>query len=260
MVDQQQLGRRIQERRKAQGFTQEQLGSLLGVSAQAVSKWENGESAPDIGLLPSLCQALATSADGLLGIEASAGIESLTDQLVARLTQLKGAPRESALFSLYTRLHFLGAEAHRRPTVSSSSIIEDDGSVRVWQANGLVAATFAGQPKGPMDPEAVTAARLLLEHWGVVQHLVDGPKGEAALRELLERPETLHTMMGELMDAGLVIRDRRGYSLDPRMGLAWGVLFRNLMTRPPGAMMIIQQDDSKPEEEGQHGAHAGERL
>lgn len=260
MIDQQQLGRRIQEHRKAQGFTQEQLGALLGVSAQAVSKWENGESAPDIGLLPSLCQALATSADGLLGIEATAGLESLAEQLVSRLTQLKGAAREAALFGLYTRLHFLGAEVHRRPGVSASSIVDDAGNVRYWQANGLIAATFADQAKGQLDPEAVTGARLMLEHWGVVQHLIDAPKGEAALREVLERPEALHTIMGELMDAGLVIRDRRGYSLDPRMGLAWGVLFRNLMTRPAGTTMIIQQDDNKPEEGAPDGPDASERL
>lgn len=257
MLDQQQLGRRIQERRKAQGFTQEQLGALLGVSAQAVSKWENGESAPDIGLLPSLCQALATSSDALLGIEGSAGLESLAEQLVARLGQQKGAARDTALFGLYTRLHFLGTETHRRPGVSASSMADEAGNVRYWQANGMIAATFAGHGPNRINPEAVTAARLLLDHWSVVQHLLDAPKGEAALRELLERPEALHTIMGELMDAGLVIRDRRGYALDPRMGLAWGVIFRALLTRPSGTTMIIQQDECKADQGGDgDGSHA----
>ena len=44
MTDPVALGRRIQERRKHQGLTQEQLGNDLFVSPQAVSKWENGES------------------------------------------------------------------------------------------------------------------------------------------------------------------------------------------------------------------------
>ena len=43
MIDPAELGQRIQERRKQQGLTQEQLGSDLFVSPQAVSKWENGE-------------------------------------------------------------------------------------------------------------------------------------------------------------------------------------------------------------------------
>ena len=42
MLTQSDLGRRINAARKAQGLTQEQLGNALGVSAQAVSKWELG--------------------------------------------------------------------------------------------------------------------------------------------------------------------------------------------------------------------------
>ena len=43
------LGRRIMALRKAKGWTQEQLAAQLGISAQAVSKWENNVSCPDIG-------------------------------------------------------------------------------------------------------------------------------------------------------------------------------------------------------------------
>ena len=57
MIDPVELGQRIQERRKQQGLTQEQLGNDLLVSPQAVSKWENGESLPDIGTFPALCQS-----------------------------------------------------------------------------------------------------------------------------------------------------------------------------------------------------------
>ena len=45
------LSRRISELRRTRGLTQEQLGRLAGVSAQAVSKWEKG-GAPDVELLP----------------------------------------------------------------------------------------------------------------------------------------------------------------------------------------------------------------
>ena len=43
----------IAELRRARNLTQEQLGQLVGVSAQAVSKWEKG-GAPDVELLPAL--------------------------------------------------------------------------------------------------------------------------------------------------------------------------------------------------------------
>lgn len=68
MIDITALGKRILEKRKAKGFTQEQLGSLLGVTAQAVSRWENGDSSPDLGLIPDLCRTLGVNSDNLLGL------------------------------------------------------------------------------------------------------------------------------------------------------------------------------------------------
>lgn len=47
------LSERIAVLRRERGLTQEQLGQLVGVSAQAVSKWEKG-GAPDVELLPTL--------------------------------------------------------------------------------------------------------------------------------------------------------------------------------------------------------------
>ena len=60
------LGGRIGQLRRAKGLTQEDLAEKLGVSAQAVSKWENDISCPDIQLLPKLAKFLDTSVDRLL--------------------------------------------------------------------------------------------------------------------------------------------------------------------------------------------------
>lgn len=57
----------IRKRRREQGLTQSQLAELLNISSQAVSKWENGTSSPDIAMLPKLASALGTTVDGLLG-------------------------------------------------------------------------------------------------------------------------------------------------------------------------------------------------
>ena len=48
------------------GLTQEQVATALGVSAPAVSKWERGESFPEIPLLPALARLLGTDLNGLL--------------------------------------------------------------------------------------------------------------------------------------------------------------------------------------------------
>ncbi len=60
------IGETILRLRKQRNFTQEQLASMVGVSAGAVSKWENGNSTPDISLLAPLARALNTSLDTLL--------------------------------------------------------------------------------------------------------------------------------------------------------------------------------------------------
>lgn len=63
------LGKRIAANRKRLGLTQDQLAERLGVTAQAVSKWENDQSCPDITTLPRLADIFGISADELLGME-----------------------------------------------------------------------------------------------------------------------------------------------------------------------------------------------
>ena len=63
------LGKRIMQLRKRLGLTQEQLAERVGVSAQAVSKWENDLSCPDISLLPVLAEIFGITVDELLGKE-----------------------------------------------------------------------------------------------------------------------------------------------------------------------------------------------
>ena len=61
------MGKRISNLRKGKGMTQELLAQLLGVTPQAVSKWENDLSCPDISILPQLAEALGVTTDELLG-------------------------------------------------------------------------------------------------------------------------------------------------------------------------------------------------
>ena len=61
------LSGRILALRKEKGMTQEALAEQLGLSFQAVSKWENGQSCPDIALLPVLAEIFSVSVDYLFG-------------------------------------------------------------------------------------------------------------------------------------------------------------------------------------------------
>ncbi|WMJ22815.1 helix-turn-helix transcriptional regulator [Paludicola sp. MB14-C6] len=60
------LGKKISELRKQRGITQDQLAEEMGVSSQAVSKWENDISCPDIMMLPQLAEYFNVSIDELL--------------------------------------------------------------------------------------------------------------------------------------------------------------------------------------------------
>lgn len=59
------IGKKLYELRKQAGFTQEYLAEKLGVSAQAVSKWENDIACPDIMTLPNIAELYGISIDEL---------------------------------------------------------------------------------------------------------------------------------------------------------------------------------------------------
>ncbi|MDH5637098.1 MAG: helix-turn-helix domain-containing protein [Nitrospinota bacterium] len=62
------IGGKIRRRREELGLKQADIASALQLTAQAVSKWERGENAPDITLLGQLCRILGVSVDWLLGL------------------------------------------------------------------------------------------------------------------------------------------------------------------------------------------------
>ncbi len=77
------LGNRIKMLRKQHGITQEQLAGVLGVSFQAVSKWENGITLPDITLAPKIAAYFGVSLDELFDFslkEMTADIEQIASK------------------------------------------------------------------------------------------------------------------------------------------------------------------------------------
>ena len=65
------IGEKIKTLRYEKGLTQEDVGTILGVSAQSVSKWERCEVYPDIEILPSLANFFNISVDDILGADAN---------------------------------------------------------------------------------------------------------------------------------------------------------------------------------------------
>ena len=64
------LPENLKKYRIKKNLTQEELAEYLGITAQSVSKWERGESYPDITFLPALANIFETSVDLLIGMDA----------------------------------------------------------------------------------------------------------------------------------------------------------------------------------------------
>ena len=71
------IGNKIKQLRFKAGLTQELLASSLCISAQSVSKWENGKTSPDILLLPTIADVFACSIDELFSYLPKARREKL---------------------------------------------------------------------------------------------------------------------------------------------------------------------------------------
>jgi len=95
------IGQTIAELRKQKGSTQEELASAAGVSAQAVSKWENG-GAPDAELLPAIADFLGVTVDRLFGRSVSGNIVDSVRDYVAEPGQFNGFDRA---LDIYLALH-----------------------------------------------------------------------------------------------------------------------------------------------------------
>ena len=149
------LGKKIRELRRRDGRTQDNLAEALGVTAQAVSRWESGGSYPDMEMIPAIANYFHISIDELFGyhdereekingiLEIAAGIltkqgftmyqGSLTDDVEQCIDMLRSASEEfpnepKILLKLAQALQMwgwnkYGAKVH---TSDSSGILEDD--------------------------------------------------------------------------------------------------------------------------------------
>ncbi len=63
------IGETICQYRQMRKMTQEEFASRIGVTAQAVSKWERGNGLPDVSLLAGICSVLGVSASSLIGAD-----------------------------------------------------------------------------------------------------------------------------------------------------------------------------------------------
>lgn len=152
------LGENIRKYRTEKGMTQEQLAARLSLCAQAVSKWERGESLPDTALLPEICEALEVSLDRLFGREEVSKVD-LGYALDRYLGSFEAADRAEAAFevtcccisSAYSNVHPVSLGEFDR----SDPMIENYPSIAILSDHGFSCSCLDGKlPFAALFPES----------------------------------------------------------------------------------------------------------
>lgn len=121
------LADRIQQLRKARGLSQEKLAEHLGVSRQAVTKWENGQSTPDVDKIIAMSDFFGVTTDYLLkGIEQEAAAPASNDRaLISRVLYIVS----TALIAIGLLCAFAGwYELQRMEPLAGGMVIQAVGA------------------------------------------------------------------------------------------------------------------------------------
>ena len=108
------LGANIKLFRKNKGYTQEELAGMLGVTPQAVSRWESEAGLPDVSMIVPIAQTLGITTDALLGYQQRSGDDRITGQVFAKLREYElniADPAQNAL----QMCEYLADEAGKNP-------------------------------------------------------------------------------------------------------------------------------------------------
>lgn len=131
------LGNKIRQLRRRDHKTQEQLAEALGVTAQAVSRWESGGSYPDMNLIPSIANFFGVSIDELFGYESqrTGRIDALVAE-IDRMNQLNSGKdvcvAECIALARSALVEFPGNE---KLMLSLASILYKAGGVRYGECH-----------------------------------------------------------------------------------------------------------------------------
>ena len=83
------LGANIKFFRKNKGFTQEELAGMLGVTPQAVSRWESEAGLPDVSMIVPIAQTLNITTDALLGYQVQSQDDRVAGQVFEKMKEFE---------------------------------------------------------------------------------------------------------------------------------------------------------------------------
>ena len=175
------IGEKLKYYRRRKGLTQEEVAAHVGISFQAISKWERGEGYPDITMLPTLANYFGITVDELIGMEEIASQKAYDEMnrtwkenhyqgkhpanVKLMREGLKRYPDEALLLvQLSTSLEKLdGTEAEKEANLRESVLLQEEilrGKDSEVRSATLYNICFAYEKLGEHE-KAMTAARKL---------------------------------------------------------------------------------------------------
>ena len=152
MLDQKKFGEKLRNHRKSLGFTQEEVAEKIGVSAQAVSKWEAGDCLPDCFNLKSIVEIYKISADVLLETESGGDIDAVSAKIGQISTEFVWARSEKRytknihkelgddLWEMWKSIYFVeigDPEMQKEAKVRGNDRIIGSYGTKIWEDNGV---------------------------------------------------------------------------------------------------------------------------
>lgn len=146
------LNEQIAFLRKQNKMTQEALANALGVSNQAVSKWESAQCCPDIQLLPDIAQLFGVSVDELMGYRQSRSLSDLSLQVKGAIAKGREAGFAAALrfaYAAHAAVVFkLMEEAKKERKEQGDLSLPKEDDARAWGVSCVSDPRFASMRRG----------------------------------------------------------------------------------------------------------------
>ncbi|GAA3410629.1 helix-turn-helix domain-containing protein [Paenibacillus hodogayensis] len=225
-------GVKLAQLRRSHGMTQEELGKRLSVSAKAVSKWENGDSLPDLSLIVMLAETYDCTTDYLLGREG--GLVSLLPQIRETFVSMTVEEKIGFLGDIITvagaSMPTPPVSPHGHPSLVHIRL--GPFGIGLWAKDRLVCiatTTFLNEAVETLGKEADFPLTLLPDEIRPVLLALlrdmndlkpDYAVDEKTLQSLLPNTMNFDDVLTECIELGFVDRVRGGYRLNFKADLA----------------------------------------
>lgn len=171
-IDMQSVGKKIASLRKARSYTQEKLAGMIGVSPQAISKWESDTTMPDIMLLPVIADVFDVTIDELFGkcmqkSQRTIPFDKVTDEAYVALLESMAKSwihTDESIGSVSQCAEITKKQLRNHPNSHSAILSYQNGGVYANSKLGLVFTQRFEEANGLLeDEDAATYLKMLAD-------------------------------------------------------------------------------------------------